>query len=226
MKPVGSAISLDFAPGATLSATIADFSASLQRRRRGVPVRTSTRRKLCPSIGKLLGTRSPLLDQNHCSRITPLPPSVARWGSGSAYLEIDDLERAVTVTTVKPAAVRRHAIGSRNVVVHRARSVELDADETADRLLKRVLLCVDDVDARVRAIGQIVFGPVWIDPADIKRPQRVAGDLHRCQAFGISCRRRPRAGARSSAAPVAAKNNAADRAAGSRHFASKARKML
>src|SRR6516165_4794510 len=27
----------------------------------------------------------PLLDQNHCSRITPLPPSAARWGSGSAY---------------------------------------------------------------------------------------------------------------------------------------------
>jgi hypothetical protein len=43
------------APGAKLSATIATFSAALQRRRRGVPVRTSTRRKLCPSIGKLLG---------------------------------------------------------------------------------------------------------------------------------------------------------------------------
>src|SRR6516162_4701895 len=27
----------------------------------------------------------PLLDQNHCSRITPLPPFAARWGSGSAY---------------------------------------------------------------------------------------------------------------------------------------------
>ena len=43
------------APGARLSATIAAFSAALQRRRRGAPVRTSTRRKLCPSIGKLLG---------------------------------------------------------------------------------------------------------------------------------------------------------------------------
>src|SRR5947209_8050987 len=38
-----------------LSATIAAFSAALQRRRRGTPVRTSTRRKLCPSIGKSLG---------------------------------------------------------------------------------------------------------------------------------------------------------------------------
>jgi len=42
------------APGARLSATIAAFSAVLQRRRRGAPVRTSTRRKLCPSIAKLL----------------------------------------------------------------------------------------------------------------------------------------------------------------------------
>src|SRR6516165_3431645 len=67
-------MSLDFAPGATLSATIAAFSASLQRRRRGVPVRTSTRRKLCPSIGKLLGTRSPCsikttaAGSRHCRR--------------------------------------------------------------------------------------------------------------------------------------------------------------
>src|SRR5687767_1151763 len=43
------------APGARLSATIAAFSAALQRRRRSAPVRTSIRRKLCPSIGKLLG---------------------------------------------------------------------------------------------------------------------------------------------------------------------------
>jgi hypothetical protein len=35
----------------------------LHRRRRGVPISTSTRRKLCPSIGKLLTTRSPCLDQ-------------------------------------------------------------------------------------------------------------------------------------------------------------------
>ena len=59
MKPVGSAISLDFAPGATLSATIADFSASLQRRRRGVPVRTSTRRKLCHQLANYLAHDPP-----------------------------------------------------------------------------------------------------------------------------------------------------------------------
>src|SRR5437763_14955569 len=38
---------------------MAAFSAVLHRRRRGLPVTTSTRRKLCPLIGKLLGTRTP-----------------------------------------------------------------------------------------------------------------------------------------------------------------------
>ena len=60
----------------------AAFSASVQRRRRGVPVRTSTRRKLCPSIGKLVGTRSPApITQGS---ITPLSRG-ARWELGSAY---------------------------------------------------------------------------------------------------------------------------------------------
>src|SRR3954451_18442476 len=49
-------------PGARLSATIAAFSAALQRRRRGAPVSTSMRRKLCPSIGQLLG-KSPSLSR-------------------------------------------------------------------------------------------------------------------------------------------------------------------
>lgn len=41
-----------------------------QSRRRGVPVRTSTRRKLCPSIDKLLGTPTSLapLEQGSISR--------------------------------------------------------------------------------------------------------------------------------------------------------------
>src|SRR4029079_11250648 len=58
--PWRTAPALATAPGARLSATIAAFSAALQRRRRGAPVRTSTRRKLCPSIGKLLGKPAPL----------------------------------------------------------------------------------------------------------------------------------------------------------------------
>src|SRR3954470_13615286 len=45
----------NYAASSRISRTCAAFSAALQRRRRGVPVRTSIRRKLCPSIGKLLG---------------------------------------------------------------------------------------------------------------------------------------------------------------------------
>src|SRR5690242_521010 len=65
---------LAIAPGAKLSATIAAFSAALQRRRRGVPVRTSTRRKLCPSIGKLLGKPASLPPLNEAgSSVRPQP---------------------------------------------------------------------------------------------------------------------------------------------------------
>src|SRR3954468_7473683 len=59
-RPWRRAIALATAPGGRLSATIAAFSAALQRRRCGVPVRTSIRRKLCPSIGKLLGKSASL----------------------------------------------------------------------------------------------------------------------------------------------------------------------
>src|SRR3954451_8768164 len=63
------------APGTKLSATIAAFSAALQRRRRGAPVRTSTRRKLCPSIGKLLGKPAslPRLNEAESSAHPQLP---------------------------------------------------------------------------------------------------------------------------------------------------------
>src|SRR3954470_10572925 len=66
------------APGARLSATIAAFSAALQRRRRGAPVRTSTRRKLCPSIGKLLGKPASLPRLNKAgSSLRPQRPQYA-----------------------------------------------------------------------------------------------------------------------------------------------------
>src|SRR3954452_17407508 len=66
------------APGAKLSATIAAFSAALQRRRRGTPVRTSTRRKLCPSIGKLLGKPASLPRLNKAgSSVRPQLPQYA-----------------------------------------------------------------------------------------------------------------------------------------------------
>src|SRR3954452_5285059 len=66
------------APDARLSATIAAFSAALQRRRRGAPVRTSTRRKLCPSIGKLLGKPASLPRLNKAgSSVCPQLPQYA-----------------------------------------------------------------------------------------------------------------------------------------------------
>src|SRR5690242_10632278 len=69
---------LAIAPGAKLSATIAAFSAALQRRRRGTPVRTSTRRKLCPSIGKLLGKPASLPRLNEAgSSVRPHFPQYA-----------------------------------------------------------------------------------------------------------------------------------------------------
>src|SRR5215472_8817280 len=82
-----------------LSATIAAFSASLQRRRRGVPVKTSTRRKLCPSIGKLLGTRSPCsikttaAGSRHCHR----PP---QGGDQAPLTVLRDADRAFWTRTV------------------------------------------------------------------------------------------------------------------------------
>src|SRR3954451_13613070 len=78
------------APGAKLSATIAAFSAALQRRRRGTPVRTSTRRKLCPSIGKLLGKSAspPCLNEAGSS----VRHQVSQDG-GSAPLTLDHVSR-------------------------------------------------------------------------------------------------------------------------------------
>jgi hypothetical protein len=81
---------------------------------------------------------------------------------------IDHLEGAVTVTGIEPAAVRCDAIGSGVIVVHCARPEELDADETGNRPLEGVAFRVDDVDARVRAIAQIVFRAVWVNPADVE----------------------------------------------------------
>src|SRR3954452_15384823 len=71
------------APGAKLSATIAAFSAALQRRRRGTPVRTSTRRKLCPSIGKLLGKPASLPRLNEAG--SSLRPQLTQDGSSVSF---------------------------------------------------------------------------------------------------------------------------------------------
>jgi len=61
---------------------------------------------------------------------------------------------------------------------------------------------VDDVDACVRAIAQVVLGAIRIDPADVERTQRITGDLDCGQAlgFGVGRRARPGAGAERRAA--------------------------
>src|SRR3954470_21680366 len=82
------------APGAKLSATIAAFSAALQRRRRGTPVRTSTRRKLCPSIGKLLGKPASLPRLNKAgSSVRPQLPQYANSVSLTTQVACAHLKR-------------------------------------------------------------------------------------------------------------------------------------
>ena len=55
----------------------------------------------------------------------------------------------------------------------------------------------------IRAVAQIVFGTVRIDPADVERLQRIAGDQNSRFALGLGRRRRPGTGARSSKRPAA-----------------------
>src|SRR5439155_16998714 len=102
---------------------------------------------------------------------------------------------AVAVDGIEPPAVRHDAIWSGEIVVHRTICVEHDADETGEPPLERVVLGIDDVDARVRAIGQVVLGAIGIDEADVERPERVVRDLNRGQASGLSGGRCPWAGA-------------------------------
>src|SRR5437773_6956367 len=47
--------------------------------------------------------------------------------------------------------------------------VELDADEAAEPPREGEVLGVDDVDARVRAIAEVVLGAMRVDPADVVR---------------------------------------------------------
>src|SRR3954462_4096961 len=95
------------APGAKLSATIAAFSAALQRRRRGAPVRTSTRRKLCPSIGKLLGKPASLPRLNEAG------------SSAHPQLPQDGNRASLTVlVATRPVDFRRGADGLAACRVH------------------------------------------------------------------------------------------------------------
>ena len=91
--------------------------------------------------------------------------------------------------------MRHDAVGSGDIVVNGAICIELDSHETAEPSLEGEVVGVDDVDARVRAIGEVVLGAMRIDPTDVVRSQRVAGDLDCGQALGLCVGRCPRAGA-------------------------------
>ena len=79
------------------------------------------------------------------------------------------------------------------VVVHDASRGEFDPDETADRLLEAVRLGINDVNALVRTVREVVLGAMRIDPADVKRADRIAGYPDCREAFRLS--RRGRTGA-------------------------------
>ena len=108
-------------------------------------------------------------------------------GRRSRRIEIDHLERTVAIAGVEPPAVRYHAVWPGVIVVHsRTGFVELDAHEAGDGPFELEMLGVDDVDACIRAIGQVIFRSVWIHPADVETGQSArrvlcgAGDPNRC----------------------------------------------
>src|SRR6202045_2726084 len=91
--------------------------------------------------------------------------------------------------------MRCHAIGSRMVVGDGARSVEHDADESAQGPLPLELTGVDDINSSVRAVTQVILGANRIDPADIERSKRIAGYGNARDAFGFGGGRGSGAGA-------------------------------
>src|SRR5580704_9188838 len=92
--------------------------------------------------------------------------------------------------------MRCHAVRPRMVVVDGSRSEELDADESAEGSLPLELMGVDDVNSRIRAVTQVIFATVRIDPADIERSQRIARYENARDAFGLGSGWGPGAGAR------------------------------
>jgi hypothetical protein len=82
------------------------------------------------------------------------------------------------------------------VVVDGSRSGENDADEPAEGSLPLELMGVNDINSGVRTIAQVILAAVRIDPADIERSKRIAGDENARDAFGFGGGWGPGAGAR------------------------------
>ena len=133
------------APGAKLSATIAAFSAALQRRRRGAPVRTSTRRKLCPSIGKLLGKPASLPRLNEAgSSVRHQPP---QYGTSVSLTPHRDGGQSQFVT--QPLAVVR--TNDRIARVADWMALNLNEEITVEGLAQRAAMSVRTFSRRFRA---------------------------------------------------------------------------
>ena len=98
--------------------------------------------------------------------------------------------------------MRGDAIRPGDIVVHGAVAVELDANKATDRPLELERIRSDDVDACVRAISEIVFGPAGIYPADVERPKGTARNLNGGKSFCLRVGRcsKPRAGSISASA--------------------------
>src|SRR5258708_6441138 len=75
-------------------------------------------------------------------------------------------------------------------------SIEHDADEAAEGSLPLELFGVDDVNSGIRAVTQVILRALRIDPADVERPKRIAGDEDARDAFGLRGGWGPGAGAR------------------------------
>src|SRR5690242_6956978 len=111
-------------------------------------------------------------------------------GEFRGRVEVVDPQRTVAIAAVEPAAMACNAVGSRVVVIDAAATIEDDADEAADGALEFEIMGVNDIDARVRAVAQIVFAPFLIDEADVERAQPVARNDDSRHALGLSRERR------------------------------------
>src|SRR5579871_1997561 len=109
------------------------------------------------------------------------------FAAGSGF-EIDDVQRAVPVAGIEPAAMCRNAGGAGRGIIYAALAGEHDS-------LKRLIepcgadefqqARVDDVDALGGAVTQVVFPSLRIHKADIKGRQPASGDGNRGQALGF-----------------------------------------
>src|SRR4051812_43975895 len=115
----------------------AAFSVALQRRRRGAPVRTSTRRKLCPSIGKLLGKPASLPRLNEAgSSAHPQLPQDGNRASLTMNVQLHHIVSDITGATGM-RIVRDIVAGERDPAVlaaHRDRRCHASAEEISAAL--------------------------------------------------------------------------------------------